>query len=329
MKRREPGLDLIRCMGLMFVIGVHSFLKNGFYSAPQTGFAIWAADSFRWLFYGCNGIFMMLTGYLISTKASHFYKGLLPILISYTLTCIISYPIRHFLLGEALPLGQWIHNFFTFSNYSWYIEMYIGLILLSPFINLILAQLKTEKQLFWAAGTMIFLTALPSITAIDLIPDFWVSLYPITYYVIGAVIRRLQPQFKPRLCLLGAAAVSMGLGLITLATADQTFSDGYVSGYGGFWVTLTVTLLFLGLYRLPISPKPAKVLAWCSGGVFEGYILSRLLDVWAYNLFPQWHTPSKYGLLFLCVSIPIFLLAMLSGKAVHSLSEFLARKLRK
>ena len=60
MKTRESGIDLIRCIGLLFVVGVHSFLKNGFYSVPQTGGLIWAADCFRWLFYGCNGIFMML-----------------------------------------------------------------------------------------------------------------------------------------------------------------------------------------------------------------------------------------------------------------------------
>ena len=40
MKSRESGIDLIRCLGLLFVVGVHSFLKNGFYSEPQTGAVI-------------------------------------------------------------------------------------------------------------------------------------------------------------------------------------------------------------------------------------------------------------------------------------------------
>ena len=34
---REPGIDLIRCVGLFFVVGVHTFLKNGFYYEPQVG----------------------------------------------------------------------------------------------------------------------------------------------------------------------------------------------------------------------------------------------------------------------------------------------------
>ena len=67
-RNREPGIDLIRCVGLFFVVGVHSFLKNGFYYEPQVGAVMWAADSVRWLFYCCNGIFLLLTGYLKSTK---------------------------------------------------------------------------------------------------------------------------------------------------------------------------------------------------------------------------------------------------------------------
>ncbi len=326
---RLPGIDLLRCLGLLFVTGIHFFLYNGFYNEPQKGALIWVANSFRWLFFSCNGIFMMLTGYLMSQKpmTSGYYRRLIPILISYTLTCLISYPIRHFLLGEALPLSEWISNYFSFSNYSWYIEMYIGLILISPIVNLALAQIHEPRQLLGIAGVMVLLTALPSITDLNLLPDYWTGLYPITYYVIGAVIHRLQPKWPHTLSLLGAAVVVMGMGLASVLLTDEGFSKGLSSGYGGIWVSCTVTLLFIGLYRLSIPARAAKVLAWVSGGCFEGYILSRLLDVWVYDLFPQWHTPAKYPLLFVCVTIPIFLFAVLSGKAVHSISQHLVKAL--
>ncbi len=192
--KRLPGLDLLRCLGLLFVISVHFFLYNGFYYEPQVGTAMWAADSFRWLFYGCNGIFMMLTGYLMSQKemTSRYYLRLIPILISYTLTCLISYPIRHFLQGEVLPLSEWIHNYFSFSNYAWYVEMYIGLILFSPVLNLSLRHMQTQRELIGFAVIMLLLTAFPNITGLDILPDYWTSLYPITYYVIGAVIYALS-----------------------------------------------------------------------------------------------------------------------------------------
>lgn len=327
MRSRQPGIDLLRCLGLLFVNGVHAYLYNGYYYEPQMGILMWGANSFKWLFFTCNGLFMLLTGYLKCEKPLNksYYRSLLPILTGYLLTCLVSFPIRHFLIGEKLSLYEWLEKMVTFGNYAWYIEMYIGLLLLSPIINLALGQLKEPKQLYWAAGTMVVISALSSVTPINLAPDYWTSLYPVTYYVIGAVIRKLQPQIKRWLCLTLAAAFSMWLGLLTLITTDGGASDGFGQGYGGFWVTLIITFVFLGLYRIKLGSRVSKVLAWLSGGVFEGYILSRLFDVWVYGCFPQWHSPDKYPLLFLCVTLPIFTVSILSGKALHTLAQRICR----
>lgn len=325
---RMPGLDLYRCMAFLFVTGVHAFLYNGFYNEPQNGFLMWLADTARWLFFGCNGMFMLLTGYLKSTKplSKGYFRGLLTVLVGYVLTCIISYPIRHFLLGEKESLKTWLSYFVTFSNYAWYIEMYIGLILISPIINLALAQLK-DRQLWYVAAVMLFLTALPTLTSSNIVPDYWKSLYPLTYYVLGAVIRRSPPKI-PAWSALICAAVSVGLtGLLTLLTASGgKFSDGYeTGGYGGFFTTVTVVFLFLGVYRLRIGKAASKVLTWMAGGVLEGYILSRLFDVWIYGKFSFWHSPGKYILIFLCVTVPVFLLCTAVGHYVHKLSELLTK----
>ena len=154
MKTRQPGIDLLRCMGLLFVNGVHAYLYNGYYYEEQVGFFIWGANSFKWLFFTCNGLFMLLTGYLKCEKPlnKQYYRSLLPILVGYLLTCLVTFPIRHFALGEELSLYEWLEKMVTFGNYAWYIEMYIGLLLLSPVINLALDQLKTPKQLYCIAG---------------------------------------------------------------------------------------------------------------------------------------------------------------------------------
>lgn len=75
MQHREPGLDLLRCLALLLVITFHSFLYNGFYSQPQSGAAMLAANAVRWLSVSCIGIFLMLTGYL---KSQHFRPGSWP-----------------------------------------------------------------------------------------------------------------------------------------------------------------------------------------------------------------------------------------------------------
>lgn len=329
MKSRESGIDLIRCLGLLFVTGLHAFLYNGFYAEPQTGPLMWAADSVFWLFFTCNGIFMTLTGYLKCEKPLgwDYYRSLLPVLIGYVLTCLISFPIRHFLLGEKLTLFAWLEKLVTFGNYAWYIEMYIGLILISPVINLALNALTERRQLYYLAGVMIVLTALPSVTSINLIPDYWKPLFPLTYYVLGAVIRKLQPNIKPWICLAAAAVTAMVTGLISLLSTNEGFSSGFGQGYGGFWPTVIVVCLFVGLYRLNIGPRIAKALCWMAGGVFEGYILSRLLDVWVYDLVKSWHTPERYPLIFVCITIPVFILSLLTGKALHTLSMWIYRRI--
>lgn len=324
--KREPGIDLVRCLGLFFVNGIHFFLKNGYYGEAQIGAAVWTANCFRWLFFSCNGIFLLLTGYLKSTKpfTRDYYKGLIPILTGYALTCLITYPIRHFALGEKLSILEWIGNFLTFSNYAWYLEMYIGLILFSPVINLALNQIREDK-LLGLVGIMVTLSALPSITAINLIPDAWTSLYPVTFYVIGAAIRRLQPKVKLWQGLGATALVVMFLGLVSLISTDQAFSEGFTQGNGGFWNTLVATLVFLTFYRVRIPGKLEPLLAQMSQGVLEGYLLSLVLDRSLYGAFPQWHTPGMYPLLFVCATIPIFLISITAGRGVHTLSQRLCR----
>ena len=321
--RRETGIDLFRLLGLLFVNGLHAYLYNGFYSQPQVGVSIWLANSFRWLFFGCNGMFMLLTGYLKTTKALNkgYFRGLVTVLMGYVLTCVISYPIRYFLLGENDGFSVWLERFFTFSNYAWYVEMYIGLILVSPVLNLALDRMQTQKEIWLLTGCVLLVTTLPTVTPLKLLHDWWTGMYPLGYYMIGAAIRRTKPNIPPAAGLLGAALCAMGMGLASLLTTNGgVFNDGFQQGgYGGFWTTLMVTCLFLGVYRFQAGPRTAKVLSFCAGGVFEGYILSRLWDVWVYKTVRFWHTPETYILIFLCVTVPVFLTSMLAGRLVHSI----------
>ncbi len=331
MNNRESGPDILRCFALFCVTGLHAFLHNGFYYQPQAGFLMLISDCLRWMFYGCIGIFMMLTGYLKSHKklSRSYYLSLIPILIGYVLTCFISFPVRHFLLDEQLTLREWAENLFTFGNYAWYVEMYIGLLLISPILNLALDQWKEPKHLLIVVGVAFCLTALPSITNENWIPDYWEALYPFTYYIIGAVIRRLQPKIN---FWLGAAvsAIWIGImGVITLKVSTGNFFDGLKQEYGSFWVTIMVTLIFLTFYKVRLRPGLAKASAWLAGGCFEGYILSRLFDVWIYAEFPQWHSPQYYPLLLLCITVPVCLASVLLGKGTHLLAEQLSKPLYK
>jgi surface polysaccharide O-acyltransferase-like enzyme len=291
------------------------------------GFWMWSADVWRWLFFCCNGIFMMLSGYLRCNKTDlhDCYRGLVPVLVGYTLCCAIIFPAQ-FLLGEQLNVFGWAERFVTFGNYAWYVEMYIGLILFSPLINLGLKQMD-DKTLGWFANIMVFVTSAHNMTALDLIPNYWSALYPVTYYILGAAIRRLQPKVKAWQGLGLALLICMGLATSSILTTDEGFSKGFTQGYGGIWTMLTAAGVFLGLYRVKVGQGTGKVLGWLAGGVFEGYLLSKIFDIWTYPLVRQWHTPDKFWLVFLVVTVPTFICTLLLGKLVSLAAEAISDRI--
>lgn len=117
------------------------------------------ALAMRTLFSVCVPLFMILTGYLMSHKElkKGYYKGIRKTVIIFvlaTFACMIFksvhenptakaafYSADYFaMFGAIAESGK--YNFinylfsildFTGANYSWYIEMYIGLFLIAPF----------------------------------------------------------------------------------------------------------------------------------------------------------------------------------------------------
>ena len=202
MTKREPGLDLVRCVALLCVVVFHFFLYNYYYYQPQTGLSMVMAGGVRWLSTSCIGLFLMLTGYLQSTRTDirRCWQGILPVLLGYVLAAAVSIPVRHFFLGEVRSLEEWGCVFLEFGgvSYGWYVEMYVGLALLMPFLNRAMSQFDDRMMLLFA-GVLLAITALPGATPLILAPDHWRSIYPLTYYVLGAVVRRYsgRPAFTP------------------------------------------------------------------------------------------------------------------------------------
>lgn len=333
MTKRSPGLDLIRCLAFLFVVLFHFYLNNGYYVMPQKGVIMWLTGGLRWGIVSCIGLFLMLTGYLQSEKTSPraCWRSLPPVLLGYLLAALISIPVRHFLLGDARSMTTWIRRIFEFTGayYGWYVEMYIGLILLCPFLNMILRQLKSTRSLLGFTAVLLILTALPGTVPYPLFPDYWRSFYPVTYYVLGAVVRRLQPKLSPWLGIAAAGAVALLMGTLTVLSTDGPLNDAVGWEFSELPIATVAVCLFVALYRVRLPQKLARILAIASGGVFGGYLLSHLLDSWCYKLLPQWWTPARYPLLFLCVTVPIFLISLLAGIGLDRLTKLILRPISK
>lgn len=326
MSRREPGLDLLRCIALLFVVTFHSFLNNGYYSEPQVGISMWLAGSFRWLSVSCIGLFLMLTGYLKyeKTDVKACYRGLVPVLLGYCVAAAISIPIRHFAFGDTQSFSIWITRLFSFSAvyYGWYVEMYIGLVLLMPFVNILLERLQDTRALLALCAVMLVITALPGATPIVIFPDHWRVIYPLTYYILGATVRRIQPKTNPWIGIIGAVAMSAILGVATVLSTDGKLSAALTWEFQDLWIACIVVCLFVSLYRVRIPAGMGRILTFGSSGCYGGYLLSHLFDAWCYTLLPSWRTPERYVLIFCCITLPIFVVSVLLGAMLERIVKW-------
>ena len=95
-KQRNYGIDLTRAVAISFVLAVHSFLYNGFYSEPLQGIGMAAGTILRMAFISAVPLFLILTGYLCvgRTWSRGYYRKLLPVLLTYLLASAVCLAFR-------------------------------------------------------------------------------------------------------------------------------------------------------------------------------------------------------------------------------------------
>ena len=332
MVKRESGLDLLRCFATFLVVLGHSFMSNGYTITPQIGVTMWLAGSFQLMGRCSVGIFLMLTGYLQWRKTDwrSCYRGLPSVLMSYFIASAICIPIRHFVFGDVQSLATWAQRFFGYGGayYGWYVEIYVGLTLLTPFINMGLKH-SSNKQLFGFAAVLLFLSALPGLTPWIVVPSFFVNLYPISYYVLGAIVRRVQPKIKPIFGLLAAFSSALLMGAVTVLSTDGYFPQAMTWSFGDLGMAVVSAGLFIGLYRTKMPQWLGRVFAFLSTGCFGAYLLSHLLDATCYKLVLPWKQEGRYLLMFLCVTVPIYIASLFMGIGLDQVTNLLLIPIKK
>lgn len=200
---RLTGLDLIRSCAILFVIAGHFSLNTGFQQAIFEGPSMFIQGTMKFFFGMGVPLFLLLTGYLNSKKelSSRYYRGGLRVAASYLLFSIITVLFRKYALGTEYSWLEWGYKILSFSAipYGWYIEMWIGLFLLTPFLNILYRHIPNQKQKLVLLGTLFLITALPDWTnryGLHLVPEFWVNCFPLFFYFAGAYIREYQPSIS-------------------------------------------------------------------------------------------------------------------------------------
>ncbi len=322
---RNPAMDVIRCFALFTVVSVHFFLNSGFYNTVVNCPRMYIMVALRMFFMICVPLFLMLSGYLLKNKKPNkkYYSKLFYTIGIYVLASLACGAYTFIQSPETFSFMGTVWGILNFSTaeYGWYVEMYIGLFLLIPFLNMIYNHLETQKQKLWLLGTMLILTALPSFinsfqwlnsewwsmpslsnNADIIFPDHWVSIYPITYYFIGCYLREYPIKLSPLKnlgCLLTSFVIIGVYAVYRHRGAVPIYYDW--SSHGSILTVIQTVLVFNLLANLKygkIGEKNGKFLAYISKLTLGAYLCSWIFDVIFYKILnnnvPDMHQRLNY-----------------------------------
>ena len=345
-KERNYSLDIVRIFAFFCVICIHFFLNTGFYSQPIEGTQMFFMCIIRSFFMICVPLFIILTGYLMSSKkwSGRYYLGIIKTLGIYVLASIVCIVYKIYVLHQDITFKNALFSIldFTGANYAWYIEMYIGLFLLIPFINAMFRGLETRKAKLALVLTLISLSALPSIINIfnfdvigwwakpslsvvyrSIVPDWWIMIYPLTYYCIGAYMKEYPIKLKKRVIF-----PLWMLFVIAFGAFNFYRSRGGIFSWGKYtdWYSLPVTIMtilafaFISNIKTDKYPKPLKLsLKYISDISLGAYLLSYVADSYVYSkLIIDVPQPLERIYYFIPIVLIIALLS-LAGSAIINL----------
>lgn len=304
-KERNPAIDVVRIVALFLVVSVHFFLNIGYYKVTFEGERLFFVTVWRSLCKACVPLFILLTGYLMNRKqlSGRYYLGIVKTLGVYLLASVACILFKVFWLEQEVSVNSAVLGIFDFSaaSYSWYVEMYICLFLLIPFINVMYHGMSTPGRKLALVGTFFFVSSAYTVFNIfdlhtpgwwadttvstvydELVPDYLSNIYPISIYLVGCVLSDFKVKMRRPVNLLLLAVVTVGLGWYSYYRClGRTFIWGHWQGDCSLAVVSIAVLLFIFISGFDLRRAPrlvVKGLKLISDSVLGAYLVSYIFD---------------------------------------------------
>lgn len=317
---RNYGLDLLRVLAVILVLTVHFFLNTNYYNTSIKGASMIGQSVIRNFCMSCVPLFLMLTGFLNNKKEYNksFFKGLLNIIIVWLFYSLFEFVVLDIINHEPghFNFNNFIFNITSFNacKYSWYIEMYIGIYLIAPIINISYNNFNQKNRKILVLLSMI-ISIIPVfinniLNNIIHLPNYWDCLYPFAYYIIGKYIADIKPNLNKKY---------LFILLVFIQLFTYSFQSIGVIKYNSINIYIQTIIIFLLLYNVNIKHKIARyIIKYFSIISLDIYLASSLIDQIIYPLFNQYYPfhiigQSKIILYAPIVLTIIFILSALYG----------------
>lgn len=297
-KKYAFGLDAVRVLAVVLVSLTHQVVRTGNYNY-QPGI-VWVFTMLCfYLSHSCVPLFLLLSGYLCGEKRPQksYFRGIFRVAVPYLLISVLC--VLKLWLWDRDPSMKfttaiyWILSFRA-NEYAWYVEMYLGLFLMIPFLNLGYDAIPSRKWKAVLLGILAFLTLLPDVVSsfgtaqvrADILPDYFNACYPVTYYLLGRWIRKNEASLSIRcaVALLGIGwMLPTGLCIFRSVTSGTYAGGTTLNTFGCLTTALCAMGLFLLLIRWKQSAFLQRPIREISKVSFELYLCMGIVDPLLYT----------------------------------------------
>ena len=287
MKNRIIGLDILRIMAMLGIIGLHIIIQGGvlkntnIYSIKYIPILLLMI-----IFYISINIFGLLSGYLNAEKKV--YKNsriveLIFIMIFWSfLITFLSYKLNIFNI-QSKGLLEFIKNLFpTIAGNYWYITYYIFLFFMIPYMNEYINNISRQKYKKMLIILFVLLSIIPNLLGyIDIFKiNFGYSPFWLIYcYLIGAYIKKYnvkteKPILKLIVVVMLALTINYTIRILGLTIFKRMVRDRWMIDYISPLNLYSSVLLLLIFKEHKKNYKAfSKVFIYLSNMTFSVYII--------------------------------------------------------
>ena len=326
---RNLGIDVLRIASMMGVVFLHILGHGGILSgglSPLSSAATWFLEI---LFYPAVNCFILISGF-VGFKGKNYFpklKNLLSLMFTVLFYSVSIFFI--FVIFKIEPLGivGLAKSFLpTILNGYWFFSAYVGLFLLTPFLNLLVQKLTPRLTFVFAMVFLLFCTVSTIYDTFSLLRGYSV-LWFVFIYLIGAIIKKykLNELFSKKIWMLVFLAtfalallskLIFGIIPISIVSSHSNLLIKYVSPL----IVIMAIALFCVFSKIDCKPSLAPAISFFATSAFSVYLIHD-------NIYVRTHLISKIGgyiagfnfvllaLAVIVIALSIFLVCILIDKA--------------
>ena len=272
-KKRESNFELLRIVAMIMIILHHYVYYGGV--AYTYGAGINRYFGIVLLFIGKTGvnIFILITGYFL-INSSFKIKKLFKLIFQVFFYSIFAIFIRKFIYKDVSMIDIINNCFPMLNNVYWFFSIYIGIYILSPFINKFIKTIDKKKMEILIIILFFMLSVIPTFGfAKHFVGNLQIF---ILVYLIGAYFRLYGNSFitLKQIKLGIVSVIALLIVFIILASASNTNLILYANfAKDIYYILIFVLAIFIFLYFKELKIKQNKVINFFAKGSFAVYLI--------------------------------------------------------